>query len=339
MAALLGAARRQGFALGAVLFAGCTPTPPEVQALSGETMGSTWSVKWVGTSDPEVQGEIEAVLAEVNAGLNTWSPDSDLSRARVAGGEIPVLPATAEVVSEALEIARVSGGAFDPTVQPLMELWGFHGPPRASWPTPEEVETARAQVDFRRVGVRWEGAQAYLNTGGTALDVAAIAPGYAADRISGALAARGISRHMVEVGGEIFVAGEGPSEAFWRVGVDRPVKDSLPGASLVGAVRVTQAGVATSGNYRSYREIEGKTVGHTVDPRTGYPAESDVRAVTVVAPTCMRADGLATVVMVVGAEQGLALLEALPRSEAVVLPMDGAPRATSAMPWVSFDTP
>ncbi|MBN2798568.1 MAG: FAD:protein FMN transferase [Deltaproteobacteria bacterium] len=337
---------RRALALGVVVSAGCQPRAGQDQVglLTGEALGTTWSVKWIGPPQDEdaVRGVIDASLEDVNRTMSTWRPDSDLSRARAADGPVSVDASTGLVVGEALELAALTQGAFEPTVEPLVELWGFHGAPRTTWPTPEELAEARARVGYGRVSVRWDaGGAASLDTGGAALDLSAIAKGYAVDRVSGAVSALGLVRHMVEVGGEVRVQGAGPSGPLWRVGVDQPRVGSLPGQALAGVVALSNAGVATSGNYRNVRVIDGRPLGHTLDPRTGEPAVSDALSATVVAPDCMTADGLATALMVLGSRDGLALIEALPLTEAMVITADEGggtvSRATSGMPWTPFD--
>ncbi|MCA9569770.1 MAG: FAD:protein FMN transferase, partial [Myxococcales bacterium] len=158
----------------------------------------------------------------------------------------------------------------------------------------------------------------WIDAGGTALDLSSIAKGHAVDRVSLALSRQGLADHMVEVGGEVRVAGSGPA-GLWRLGVDAPEEGSVPGQSFVAVLQLTNQGLATSGNYRNLVEVDGRRVHHTMDPRTGRPAMTDVASATVVAPTCRQADALATAVMALGAEAGLALLEGLPDVEGLVL--------------------
>jgi len=307
---------------------------PVVHALRGEALGTTWTVKWVGEDrTSEVQDAAIAALGEVDAAMSTWRDDSDLARIRAGSGPVEVRPETAVVVAEALGLAEMTGGAFDPTVQPLVELWGFHGAPRSTLPTPDEVEQARAGVGWDRVVVAWSpDGRAHVDGGGTALDLSAIAKGHAVDRVSTAISRLGLGDHMVEVGGEVRVHGHRVDGGLWRVGVDRPVVGLAPGRELAAVVAVTNAGVATSGNYRNAVVIEGRRLGHTLDPRTGYPVSTEVASATVVAPDCRTADGLATALMVLPIERGVALAEGLPGVEALVLVDGGATaRSTTGM--------
>jgi len=290
---------------------------PQVHALRGEALGTTWNVKWVGGGDPALDGVIEGVLQEVDAGMSTWRADSEISRIRAARGPVEVSEHTHAVVVAALSLAEQTGGAFDPTVQPLVELWGFHGERRAALPTEAELAAARARVGYQKVRVA-DSPSFSVDGGGTALDLSAIAKGHAVDRVAGALAERGHRDHMVEIGGEVRVAGRGPSGSGWRLGIERPEVGLAVGEALAAVAVLEDRSLATSGNYRNAYEIDGVAIGHTLDPRTGRPAEVEVRSATVVAEDCQTADGWATALMVLGRE-GLPLIERVPKLEALLL--------------------
>lgn len=316
--------------------AACSPTA-DGRRLDGRGLGTTWHVEWAGPApiaEDDIAGLVVAALEQVDASMSTWRDDSELSVARRAGGPVPVSEGTAAVVAEALALAAATGGAFDPTVQPLVELWGLHGDRRTTWPTDDELAAARATVDWRRVSLsRDADLRPTLDAGGTALDLSAIAKGYAVDRISDALSAHGVADHLVEVGGEVVVRGRAPDGDLWRVGVERPDEGAAPGSDFAAVLAVTNVAVATSGNYRQRYVVDGREVHHTLDPRTGLPAASPARSATVVAPRCSTADGLATALMVLG-EAGLPLVEAMPGAEAwLLVDVDGAlkARATSGM--------
>jgi thiamine biosynthesis lipoprotein len=298
-----------------------------VHELRGEALGTVWLVKWLEpalSDEAAIEAATTQALAEVDRAMSTWRDDSDLSRIRATTGPVVVAEETALVVEAALVLARDTGGAFDPTVQPLMELWGFHGTERETLPTDEEIEAARAQVDFLRVRVgRDDQGRPTVDGGGTALDLSAIAKGHAVDRVSVALSDLGVPDHMVEVGGEVRAHGRGPSGALWKVGVDLPQEGWAPGALLADVVVVTNAAVATSGNYRQTRRIGDTIVHHTMDPRTGRPATSRVASATVIAADCRTADGFATALMVLDPDAGLRLVEDRPDLEALLLVPEG----------------
>ena len=302
--------------LGLVVVTGCSrssvATPQEHQ-LQGEAFGTTWRVKWVGEDDAGVQGDLLAALESVDSGMSTWRPDSEIMRVRRGPGAVPVSQDTYEVVAASLQLARASGGAFDPTVQSLMEFWGFHGEPRAAWPTEEELASARAVVGYEKVmPVRNLDGTYTIDAGETALDLSAIAKGFAVDKLSDVLLERGHNQHLVEVGGEVVARGKSARGDGWVLGVDKPVRGAAPGVDYAAVFELVDVAMATSGNYRTRVTVGDREVGHTLDPRTGYPVQSDILSATVIAPDCMTADGWATALMVLGASEGLALIEEVP---------------------------
>lgn len=312
-------------ALVIAILAGCTqgPAPATWCTTSGQALGTTWTVKW--STDASVCDEKRVAmgtsdaLAEVDRQMSTWREDSELSAVRRGPGAVRVSRDTAEVVQDALDLARATGGAYDPTVQPLMEVWGFHSRDRApTAPSEEALSAARSQVGWERVRVGQDAGGPTVDAGGTALDLSSIAKGHAVDRVSAVLSRLQHADHYVEVGGEVRVHGHGPS-GLWTLGIDAPVEGSLPGEQLAARVRLTNGAVASSGNYRNVVEVDGRRVHHTMDPRTGQPAVSDVASVTVIAPDCRLADGLATAVMVLGSDAGLALLEGYGDVQGLVL--------------------
>lgn len=176
-----------------------------------------------------------------------------------------------------------------------------------------------------RVGPDDRGAMR-VDAGGTALDLSAIAKGHGVDRVAHAVAALGALDVFVEIGGEVRTFGRSPRGTPWVVGIERPKAGSAPGRDLVATVAVSNAALATSGNYRTAFELEGRTVHHTLDPRTGLPSAARVLSASVLAPDCATADGWATALMVLGPDEGLPLIEARPELEAwLVLPGDDGP--------------
>ncbi len=287
--------------------------------LRGETMGSTYTVVIAG--DPpaterllELQGAIEAVLAEIDLSMSTYRPDSELSRFNDAPANVPFAASQGlrAVVAEAQAISERSGGAFDVTVAPIVEAWGF-GPAKQAGPRqPSERELAdlRARVGWQRLVLDPEAGTLVKRVEGLRVDLSAIAPGYAGDRISTILSEAGLDRHMVEVGGEVRAKGSNPAGEGWKIGIERPTNDALGERTVQAILRVHDAGVATSGDYRNYWEKDGRRYSHTIDPRTGRPITHALASVTVVHETAALADGWATALNVLGPDAGLELAEA-----------------------------
>lgn len=284
-----------------------TRTATAIDALGGETMGTTWCVKFAapkGSLRP-LHDAIQGLLDRVDAQMSTWRDDSDLSRYnRALPGSWVGLPQDLFVVLRcALEISERSGGAFDPSVGPLVDLWGF-GPAgrRPGLPDAETIETLRASVGLRRLTLRDTVGEA-LQPGGLRLDLSAIAKGYAVDLIASDLRRRGIDGALVEVGGELYGYGLKPDGQPWRVLVETdPERDDAEPQVL----RLSANAVATSGDrWHRYREGDAEYA-HTLDPRTGRPVAHTPVAVTVIDESAMRADAWATALTVMGAEAGLA---------------------------------
>jgi len=279
-----------------------------VDTLAGETMGTTWCVKLVAprASLHALHDGIQAQLDRVVAQMSTWREDSDLSRFnRAAAGSWIVLPEELfSVLRCALDIAQVSAGAFDPTVGPLVDLWGF-GPDgrRQGIPDAQELAAVRDRIGWQRLALRPESREV-LQPGGVQVDLSAIAKGYAVDLVAAHLRQCGIAHALVEVGGELYGYGCKPDGTAWRVLVeaDPDRVDEAPAQVL----RLQGQAVATSGvRWHRYRHEDGEYA-HTLDPRTGRPVERAPVAVTVVAGDAMRADAWATVLTVLGADAGLA---------------------------------
>mgnify|MGYP002629957475 FL=1 len=295
-----------------LLLGGCT-RPSTGITLSGATMGTTWHVTYLpgerAVPSEQVQETLETLLLAINDSMSTWQSDSEISRFNrsAVGAWVAVSPHFARVTEEALRIGKLSGGAYDVTVGPLVELWGF-GPvqPRMALPDQAAIDAAGSRVGqaFLEFDVELQRMRRLRDI---ELDFSSIAKGYAVDILADALSELEISNYLVEIGGEMRVAGSSPRGDAWRVAIERPE----PGTQSVAlGVALSDMAVATSGDYRNYFEVEGQRFSHSIDPRTGYPVAHDLVSVTVLAESCMTADGWATALTVLGADAALALAEA-----------------------------
>ena len=291
--------------------------------LTGEALGTAWSVELVVREAPgreataEIRERIAATLDRVDRGMSTWREDAELARFNRQPdlGSFLFTPETRWVIATALELARETGGAFDPTVAPLVALWGFGAHAAETPPTAAELEAARRLVGWKHL--EWgEGGRLMRRVPGVQLDLSAIAKGYAVDAVVDELARDRPIGALVEVGGEVRALGAKPGGAPWRVGIDDP---DAPGSRLSEVVLLTEGALATSGDYRQVRVVEGRRLTHVIDPRIGRPVEQNVASASVVAPTCMEADAVATALMVLGTEEGLAWVEDRPWLEALLM--------------------
>ncbi|KAF0814422.1 FAD:protein FMN transferase [Andreprevotia sp. IGB-42] len=282
----------------------------QVHLLAGQTMGTTWSVKLVGPANlplGAVRAGIEAELDLVVAQMSTWRADSDLSRFNASpAGSWHTLPAACfKVLGTALQIAALSDGAFDPTVGPLVNLWGF-GPDGARNAPPDAaaLAAARACCGWQKVQVDTV-TQAVRQPGGVYLDFSGIAKGYGVDRVAAWLRSNGISNYLVEVGGELAGHGMKPDAQPWWVALESP-----PGSEISESIVALHGrAVATSGDYRRMFAHEGRCYAHTLDPNTGQPVLDAPASVTVLHADCMLADAWATALIVLGMAAGGALAE------------------------------
>jgi len=290
----------------------------QLQHLHGRTMGTTWSVVAdlpSTTTSEAVQQGIQAELDRVDGQMSTYKPGSDLSRFnRAPAGtwqELP--PEFFTVLRHALQLAKDSDGAYDPTVGPLVNLWGF-GPdqrPRQP-PTAQAIAAARARVGWWKLQID-PATRRVRQPGGVYLDLSAVAKGYGVDQVARYLQRAGVEAYLVEVGGELRAHGRKPDGSVWRVGIERP--DAAAGAvvdadELIDTVALDERAIATSGDYRHVFEDGGRYYSHHIDPRSGYPVPHEVASVSVLAKDCMQADPLGTTLSVMGADRGMAFAQA-----------------------------
>jgi thiamine biosynthesis lipoprotein len=280
-------------------------TRGEIHRLAGTTMGTTWSVRFVGTEAESVRTPVEAALHRVIAQMSPWEPASDLSRFNTsAASGWQTLPAEfTSVIGCALRIATETDGAYDPTMGALVDLWGFGPVPRpAHRPAQEAIERARLASGWRQLEFDPAGGRLRrLNS--VRLDLNGIAKGFAVDLVASTLHAAGIAHALVEIGGELSGTGVKPDGTPWWVTIDRPAAGRL--SKAMPLIALHQLAIATSGSERSFA-IGGKRFSHTIDPRTGIPVDNGMLTATVLHPSCMEADAYATTLMVMGPEAGMA---------------------------------
>jgi thiamine biosynthesis lipoprotein len=283
--------------------------------IDGSALGTTFNVSVVEppqTLDPEaLQGEILATLDNIDRLASTWRDDSELSvfNADHSIDWIIVSPEFCSALERALQLGHATDGAFDVTVGPLVNLWGFGPDGQALEPPPDEaIAAARERVGYSLIDtdcaeglVRKDHALMYV-------DLSGWAKGLAVDEVAAMLSARGIEDYLVEIGGEIRVSGHNSDNANWALAVEAPsTSQRVPHA----IIRVTNTSVATSGDYRNYFEHGGSSYSHTIDPRSGRPVTHNLAAVTVVHESAAYADALATALLVLGPEDGPALAQRL----------------------------
>ena len=213
-----------------------------------------------------------------------------------------------------MEISCETNGAFDITVAPLANAWGF-GFKKGTFPDSIMIDSLLQITGYEKV--KMDNGKVIKQDSRTMLSCSAVAKGYSVDVIAQLLDRKGIKNYMVDIGGEVVVKGKNPSKGLWRIGINKPVDDSLAvNQDLQTILEISDLGLATSGNYRNYYYKDGKKYAHTIDPRTGYPVQHSILSSTVIAKDCMTADALATAFMVMGLEEAEAFCKANPEIDA-----------------------
>lgn len=314
------------------------PAGAVVHRLAGETMGTTWSVALCAAPDLDSAGLralLQAELDRVVAQMSHWEPDSDLMRFNTAAaGSTQVLPEPFwTVLATAIDLAELSAGAYDPAAGALVDLWGFgaHPRPQPGPPGDADIRAALARCGWRRLAVDRE-RRCITQAGGVALDLSSIAKGHGVDRLCTALEAAGIPHYLAEVGGELRGQGCKPDEQPWWVTLEA-IPDAAGQRLAPWMLALDGIAVATSGDYRRYFETEGRRYAHTLDPRRGHPVHPAPAAVSVVESTCMLADGMATVLTVLGLQDGMRLAEQLGIAALFAMRESGGIREYASSAW------
>ncbi len=273
-------------------------------------MGTSYSVRLPSFSGDEgtLGAAVSAALQRVDALMSTYRADSEVSRfnRHKSREPLPVSAASYAVLAAAQEISAATGGAFDITVGPLVDAWGF-GPAEAAAPPSEETVRKLAEsTGWQKLALDPRGPAIAKAAPQTRIDLSAIAKGYAVDRLAESLEQMGYRDYLVEVGGELRARGNRADGSPWRIGVERPASASR---DVHRILELRDTAVATSGDYRNFREAGGQRFGHILDPRTGRPAANRVVSATVLHASAMRADAFATALLVLGESDGMALAE------------------------------
>lgn len=293
-----------------LLLSACAQEAKQVVHLHGNTMGTTYNVKYVVDERGQIDGLQEAIderLVEINKLMSTYDPTSELSRFNQNRYTTPVALSaeTTKVVKEALRLGELSDGVLNVTVGPLVNLWGF-GPNKRPEKVPTEAQIAEVReyvgldkVELTSQGLRKLHPMVYV-------DLSTIAKGYGVDQVAEIMEKNNLHDYLVEIGGEMRVKGERGNGEEWLIAIEKPVSTER---SVQKIVSVGTNAIATSGDYRNYYEMDGKRYSHLIDPRTGSPITHNLVSVTVVHPSSMTADGLATAFNVMGWDEAKALAE------------------------------
>ena len=293
----------------AVLTCGCQQdATPDTIRLSGQTMGTTWSVIMlqdaVDAESNALKKLLQKRLDQINSLMSTYDPASELSQFNNQNSSdwFMISKDTARVIELSQEISVLSEGAFDVSVGPLVEIWGFGATQRGKRiPTEDQVSKSLARVGYKNIHLRREPAAIRKQIPELQIDLSAVAKGYAVDALAKILEQQGINNYLLEIGGELQISGHRGDDTPWQIAIEEP----LEGVREVAVIfPLTNTALATSGNYRNFYVEDGQRYSHTIDPVSGKPVRHKLASVTVLARTCARADALATALMVLGEEKG-----------------------------------
>lgn len=309
----------------AIVLTGCN-LKKEVQ-ISGRTMGTTYHIKVISgyfDDTKDLKQKIDQRLEEINLSMSTFNKDSEISRFN-AFQEVDTPFKVSEdfyyVMRTATKIYRLTQGAWDGSIDPLVNRWGFGRDSRQQKPGRDEIEQLLLMVGFDKVVLTADGHALIKKRADLRIDLASIAKGYGVDEIVRLIRENGFQNCLVEIGGEVFASGTAKNGQPWRVGINTPQKDAAAN-QVYKVVLLKDQALATSGDYRNFFESGGVRYSHVIDPKTGYPVTNGVVSVSVQADSCILADGLATAIMVMGYEKGLALSDQLDNVESFVIVAD-----------------
>lgn len=289
--------------------------PIPFQTDHGRIFGTMYAITY--QSSQNLRTEIEAELKRFDGSLSPFNDTATITRINRNEDIVPDSLFT-KVFTRSMEIARETHGAFDITIAPLVNAWGF-GFKQGNFPTDQQVDSLLQLTGYQKVTLSADG-KIHKTDPRIMITCSAIAKGYAVDVIAQLLRKKGVENFMVDIGGEVVVQGTNPKQMPWRIGINKPIDDSLAvNQELQTILKISNVGIATSGNYRNFYYKDGKKYAHTIDPRTGYPVQHNILSATVIAHDCMSADAYATSFMVMGLEDAINIAEANPELDAYLI--------------------
>lgn len=290
--------------------------------LSGRTMGTYYTIKFISSKKPSLplfQARVDKRLEEINGRMSMFDPKSEISlfNDQKTGFPVKISSEFYDTLLTAKHLYELTAGAWDGTVKPLVDLWGFGTKKRITQiPEPDKIALALSKTGFQHIDITKP--HTLVKNSDVTLDLGSIAKGYAVDALAQIFTSSGIMDVLVEIGGELYGAGFNKKGQPWSVGIKEPDRQ-FSNHNLFKIVRLNNQAIATSGNYRNFFEIKGKLYSHIIDPKTGFPVDNNIVSASVIAKACTFADGLATALMVMDVQQALALVNHLPDTECLII--------------------
>ncbi|WP_075591116.1 FAD:protein FMN transferase [Labilibacter marinus] len=304
-----------------ILFLSCQLQEHAYQKMQGGIFGTYYNIIYqpLQENDTLDKGVVEQ-LNKVDWSLSTYKDTSTISKFNYSETGAPVDEMLKKVFLSGQKVFKNTDGAFDMTVGPLVNAWGF-GFKKEDEVTPERIDSLMLNVGMNMVQLNGE--QLNKDKPGIIIDASAIAKGFGVDVVADYLASEGIENFMVEIGGEIRAHGVNHKGISWRVGIDKPIDDKAAlKRELQDVLSLSDVGLATSGNYRNFYVKDGKKYAHTIDPKTGYPVQHSILSASIIASDCMTADAYATACMVMGLEKSMNVIQSLPKIEGYFIYVD-----------------
>lgn len=293
------------------ILSACQTKKSEYKKISGFAQGTTYSITYENSAKTDFSHDVDSILKAFDRSLSIYDSTSIISRVNINDTTVRVDDWFAEVFNKSAEVNKISDGAFDITVGPVVNAWGFGNGPVAKHDTAQIIGLLQ-YVGMDKISL--SGKKIIKQSPEVKIDVNAIAQGYSVDIVCRYLDEKGIKNYLVEIGGEVRGKGTNPNDQLWRIGIDKPIDGNMaPGNDLQAIVEINNKALATSGNYRAFYVENGVKYAHTIDPKTGFPARNTLLSATVVCDDCITADAYATTFMVLGFEKSLKLLEKLPQ--------------------------
>jgi len=296
-----------------VLLTACQAKKSEYEKISGFAQGTTYHITYENSNNQDYSQDIDSLLKAFNKSCSIYDSTSIISRINNNDPTVEADDWFINVFNKSAEVNTNSGGAFDITVGPVVNAWGFGSGPVLKHDTAyidsllQFVGMEKVKLEKRKVIKKYPGVK---------LDVNALAQGYSTDLVCDFFKSKGIKNYLVEIGGEVRGKGTNAKDKFWHVGIDKPSEDNTaPGDKLQAIIEINNKSLSTSGNYRAFYIENGVKYAHTIDPKTGFPARNTLLSTTVVCDDCITADAYATTFMVLGVEKSKELLKKLPGIE------------------------
>ncbi|MBU1341915.1 MAG: FAD:protein FMN transferase [Proteobacteria bacterium] len=294
--------------------------------ISGKTMGTFYTVKFISTQKQSPsfwENKVDTRLREINNKLSMYNPKSELSlfNAYEIGTPVTISSDFFIVMKAAKTLYQITDGSWDGTVKPLVDLWGFGTKKETSHvPGLDKIATALSKTGFNHIEIKEP--HTILKNKAVTLDLGSIAKGYGVDAVASIFLSSGIHDVLVEIGGELYASGKNKKGEDWSVGISRPDKQ-FANQALYKIIRLNNQAIATSGNYRNFFEIQGKTFSHIIDPKTGFPVDNTIVSASVISKDCTFADGLATALMVMDVQKAIELVNRLENTECLIIEKKG----------------